>query len=135
MSKSLSILIDVAAAAILAAATSFALIAPSVLPPLPAAFAAGTVFVLAFAGLHRLPGEPALQFHFVPVPLEFDPDIELLLDQPLKRAAVAWAGPKPTPGELHAVIERHLREQPAPQLPDAAEELRAALASLRRAIR
>lgn len=68
---------------------------------------------------------------------------ELLLDQPLAETApsstvVAFPRAIPTPGEMHETIERHLeaRETTVPALAPAspAEELRLALAELRRSL-
>lgn len=72
-------------------------------------------------------------------PLDFIAQDELVLDE-----VVASIGPEPAPaplaavptaGELRHRIERHLRavERPSPQA-DAADELRDALAQLRRSI-
>ena len=67
------------------------------------------------------------------VPLEFDEDCkvgELLLDQPAAPSCAV-----PTAGELRESIERHLRGagSGAPRT-DAADELRDALAALRRTL-
>ena len=68
---------------------------------------------------------------------------ELLLDQPIAAGGssltvVAFPQAIPTPGEMHETIERHLeaRETTVPALAPAspAEELRLALAELRRSL-
>lgn len=67
---------------------------------------------------------------------------ELLLDRVVTRTEddpkiVALAPPMPTAGELCASIERHLRatdRPPAPQPAEAVDELRNALADLRRSL-
>jgi hypothetical protein len=80
-------------------------------------------------------------------PLDFFEEVsaelaELLLDQPIPSApdstVVAFPAPIPTPGAMHETIERHLdsrdlaQAEPAPASP--AEELRLALAELRRSM-
>jgi len=80
-------------------------------------------------------------------PLDFCAEVsaelaELLLDQPILAApdstVVAFPAPIPTPGEMHETIERHLdarhlaQPESAPASP--AEELRLALAELRRSL-
>jgi hypothetical protein len=80
-------------------------------------------------------------------PLDFCEEVsaelaELLLDQPIPSApdstVVAFPAPIPTPGAMHETIERHLdsrdlaQAEPAPASP--AEELRLALAELRRSM-
>ena len=88
----------------------------------------------------RLPG-----FNLAPLAFEVDPtagEEELLLDRVISRSGdrpgvVAIAAPMPTPGQLRASIERHLRAAeaaPADEPPDARSELRDALAELRRSI-
>lgn len=92
---------------------------------------------------------PPSQFSLPPfelAPLEFEaqagePFDELLLDEVVARIgpdadAVAVTQPMPTAGELRDSIERHLRgaRHNAPAV-DAADELRQALAELRRSIR
>lgn len=78
-------------------------------------------------------------------PLAFEmggADDELLLDRVVSRpgdspGVVALGAPMPTPGELQASIDRHLRAaERAPEFasPDARDELRNALAELRRSI-
>lgn len=128
--------LDVLAGAILGGAVCFALVSIFHLPLLLAGSAGAIVLVCVFTSLHRDPAAPAA---FVPLPLEFveEPD-ELLLDQPIAADApgprvVRLFGPMPTPGEMHESIERHLggRWRGA----DATEELREALAQLRRAAR
>jgi hypothetical protein len=70
-------------------------------------------------------------------------DEALVLDRPIARSGdsnvIALGQPIPTAGELHESIERHLRESrgggvghPAP---DPVDELREALAALRRSMR
>ena len=81
------------------------------------------------------------------LPLEFEPGQaeeadELLLDRAVSRPGpanvVALVQPLPTAGELRASIERHLSERggesAADRPADAAEELRSALAELRRSL-
>jgi hypothetical protein len=80
-------------------------------------------------------------------PLDFCEEVsaeltELLLDQPIPSApdstVVAFPAPIPTPGAMHETIERHVdsrdlaQAEPAPASP--AEELRLALAELRRSM-
>jgi hypothetical protein len=92
---------------------------------------------------------PARVFRLPPfelAPLEFEPELEsaedeLLLDEPVTvvgpvPAAVPYIRLVPTAGELHDRIEQHLRtnQGSAPRV-DAADELRAALADLRRSLR
>lgn len=80
--------------------------------------------------------------YFEPLPLEFDEqsaEEELLLSEALptpEPAARAGQGPAlPTPGVLRESIERHLRrERPVHSGADAANELRNALAELRRSL-
>ena len=72
------------------------------------------------------------------VPLEFgeagDSD-ELLLDEPVEQAAPPVLRVVPTAGELHESIERHLRgDGEDKRRADAADELRNALAELRRSL-
>ena len=72
------------------------------------------------------------------VPLEFDqggePD-ELLLDQPVSQRSPSAPCSVPTAGELRESIERHLRGDGAgTRRADAADELRNALADLRRSL-
>ena len=67
---------------------------------------------------------------------------ELLLDRVVIRTGdqpniVGLAAPIPTAGELNASIERHLRatdRTPVPQAEDPVDELRNALADLRRSL-
>ena len=83
------------------------------------------------------------EFDLAPLAFEMESDWEegeLLLDRVVSRSAdrpgvVALAAP--TAGELHASIERHLRSsdrQCKPAEPDARDELRDALAELRRSL-
>ena len=81
-------------------------------------------------------------------PLEFweeasDELAELILDRPFVAAdpsstVVAFPTLIPTPGEMHETIERHLEGRsgahPAPAPASPAEELRLALAELRRSL-
>jgi hypothetical protein len=97
--------------------------------------------------LHRL--LPKREFRLPPfelVPLEFDAvgdeqPGELLLDEAVAILASAAAEDSeglamPTPRELKASIEHHLRDDSENRTrSDAAEELRNALAELRRAVR
>ena len=72
------------------------------------------------------------------VPLEFDKEHEageLLLDQPVTHVAPSTPCAVPTAGELRESIERHLRDAEAgARRTDAADELRNALAELRRSL-
>jgi hypothetical protein len=79
-------------------------------------------------------------------PLEFDcrEGDELLLDQPLAPPqrpsnVVSLRQSSPTAGELRESIERHLEatrgSAAPPAVPDAVDELREALAELRRSLR
>ena len=133
--------LDAAAAAALGGAVWFALANVIAMQPLLASCAAAIVFLRVFASLVRLPEVPvAAGARFVPLPLEFDEQLEeLVLDQPFEQTpidpeVVRVLAPGRTPGEMREAIERHLasRRQPAP---DATEELREALAQLRRASR
>ena len=83
------------------------------------------------------------EFDLAPLAFEMDADTEegeLLLDRVVSRSddqpgVVALAAP--TAGELHASIERHLRSADRPCKPpetDARDELRDALAELRRSL-
>jgi hypothetical protein len=84
------------------------------------------------------------EFDLAPLAFEMSQasDDELLLDRIVTRTEnepkiVALAPPVPTAGELRASIERHLRatgRPPAPQPADAVDELRNALADLRRSL-
>ena len=91
---------------------------------------------------------PRRQFRLAPfdlAPLAFEMESdweegELLLDRVVTRSAdqpgVVALG-APTPGQLHASIERHLRSSERPAAPaaaDARDELRDALAELRRSL-
>ena len=80
-------------------------------------------------------------------PLDFTAEVtselaELLLDQPIAAAepsstVVAFPRAVPTPGEMHRSIERHLEARdavPAAASASPAEELRLALAELRRSL-
>ena len=81
-------------------------------------------------------------------PLDFTAEVtselaELLLDQPIAAAepsstVVAFPRAVPTPGEMHRSIERHLEARdaavPAASSASPAEELRLALAELRRSL-
>ena len=86
---------------------------------------------------------PLPAFNLAPLAFEMaEAEDELLLDRVVSRpgnspGVVALGAPMPTPGQLQASIERHLREakrasEDAPQ--DARDELRNALAELRRSI-
>lgn len=91
---------------------------------------------------------PARVFPLPPfelAPLEFESEVqsgedELLLDEPVAavgpvRAAVPYIRLVPTAGELRDRIEQHLRaNQGSAPRADAADELRAALADLRRSL-
>ena len=82
------------------------------------------------------------------VPLDFSTEVtaelaELLLDQPIPAAesssrVVPFRAATATPGEMRESIERHLESKPAGELSDEpaspAEELRLALAELRRSL-
>ena len=130
--------VDAAAAVTLSAAVWFALTSLLILDPLVSASLAGIVFIRVFVSLARLPALPATaQLAFQPVPLEFEamPE-EVLLPEPVTAHAggrqVVGASAAQTPGEMRAKIERHLQVRRSPA-PDAADELREALAELRRA--
>ena len=97
--------------------------------------------------LHWLwPGREFRLPTFAPAPLEFDSDgagsDSLLLDDVVTRIGPAASSQTaretlvPTPGELQARVERHLRDSRAAAAgADAANELRDALAELRRSVR
>ena len=135
MANPLRSALDALAGAILGTAVCFALVGIFHAPLLVAGSVGAIVFVRVFTSLRRLPAAPAA---FVPLPLEFDGEPDRLLpDETLDADAasprvVRLFGPLPTPGEMHETIERHLggRSRGAP---DATEELREALAQLRRA--
>jgi hypothetical protein len=84
-------------------------------------------------------GFPLPQFRLTP--LEFEPEAKLALDEvadnlQAAEPAVRLVHAAPTAGELRASIERHLQSnQRQPRRADAAEELRSALADLRRSLR
>ena len=85
---------------------------------------------------------------FEPAPLDFPAEItselaELLLDKPLVGAepsstVIAFPGAVPTPGEMQRSIDRHLEardvDDAAATPASPAEELRLALAELRRSL-
>ena len=86
---------------------------------------------------------PLPAFDLAPLAFEMaETEDELLLDRVVSRpgdsqAVVMLGAPMPTPGQLHASIERHLRaaeRAPEDAPPDARDELRNALAELRRSI-
>lgn len=94
---------------------------------------------MPFADLFR----PRREFTLPPFalgPLEFESDDALLLDSIVVPATASANEPSsseryPTAGELHESIERHLRSNTDRERPgEAAEELREALAQLRRSI-
>ena len=128
--------LDALAGAILGGAVCFAVVTIFHLPLLVAGSAGAIVLVHVFTSLRLGPAAPAA---FVPLPLEFHEEAdELLLDQPVAAdgpdpRVVRLFGPMPTPGEMHESIERHLggRSRGA----DATDELREALAAIRRAAR
>ena len=76
--------------------------------------------------------------YFELLPLEFDEAgeaDELLLDQPAGHCTPNAASAIPTAGELRESIERHLRgDSASARRADAADELRNALAELRRSL-
>lgn len=79
-------------------------------------------------------------------PLEFDPEAgtddsadTLILDEVVASIAadstvVRLVAAVPTAGELRDSIERHLRSHPQDPIPDAADELRSALAELKQSL-
>ena len=85
---------------------------------------------------------------FEPAPLDFSAEVtaelaELLLDHPIAVAdgsstVVAFPSGIPTPGQMHETIERHLEAKDVAEATEAAaspaEELRLALAELRRSL-
>lgn len=86
---------------------------------------------------------PLPAFDLAPLAFEMaGAEDELLLDRVVTRPVesphiVALGAPMPTPGQLRESIERHLRAaEGAPEAPppDARDELRNALAELRRSI-
>lgn len=86
---------------------------------------------------------PLPAFDLAPLAFEMAAtDDELLLDRVVSRPGespdvVALSAPMPTPGQLHASIESHLRtaeRAPEAAATDARDELRNALAELRRSI-
>ena len=72
--------------------------------------------------------------HFELPPLEFEDD-ELLLDQAVAEPTPVHESPRPLPtaGELRESIERNLQGSDRPRF-DASDELREALADLRRSL-
>ena len=94
--------------------------------------------------MHRIRGRrafPLPPFDLTPLEFAMDEEDELLLDQVFPAGgdpsrAVPMVVPVPTAGELHASIERHLKALPklSEAKKDASEELRDALAELRRSL-
>ena len=130
--------IDALAATVLAAAVWFALTSLLALHSLVASSIAGILFIRIFASLARLPAvRPLAQWSFVPASLEFEDEPgEIPLEQRAPDAdtiqVTRMFGTNETPGEMQVRIERHLQAQQSPAS-DATEELREALAQLRRA--
>lgn len=83
---------------------------------------------------------PLPPFDLAPLAFELKRDDDLLLDQPFTAMASesALPGAPRTPGELRESIERHLRlvrdDDPPLLEQDAVDELRDALAELRRSL-
>lgn len=132
--------IDAFAGAILAGAVCFAGGSLAGLPLLFAGSVAAIAFIWVFNTVARPSATAPAAASFVPLPLEFDEEPALLLldrpfaDDPPSSRLVRLFGAMPTPGEMHRTIERHLSAGPG-SAPDATEELREALAQLRRAVR
>lgn len=131
---------DALAGTVLGAAVCYAVASVFQWPILVAASMGGLVFVRVFASLIRLP-RPDASPAFVPIALTFEEETELLLDEPLAAPpqasrVVRLFGSMQTPCEMREAIERHLgvQSQAAQPAPDATEDLREALAQLRRSV-
>jgi len=129
--------IDVAAAAIFAAAVGFALWATAVGGPFGAAVVAAA-FLLAWTGLRCVPADPpsyALPA-FSPVPIEPTPDQQdEAADELILQDRLATVSPDARVVRLFGPGQDHLHSSRSSMAPDASQALNEALAELRRSLR